>query len=71
MCLRFRMYEDGRGWKYKVMSGIGPNRFKARYCKPDKPKSWKGLHCVPWRLTNVEAQKDLDAIAALKGWREC
>lgn len=43
------MYIDQRGYKYKVMSGIGPNAFKARYQKPEKSGSdgWKGLTTVP------------------------
>lgn len=36
-------YKDRRGWKYKVMSGIGDNSFKGRYQKPEKSGSigWK------------------------------
>ena len=43
-------YRDDRGWKYRVMAGIGENSWKARYCKPGK----LGWHCVrslPWRDT--------------------
>ena len=64
------MYVDQRGWKYKVMSGISGNTFKARYQKPEKTgtSGWKGLHAVPWRSTAEEAQVDLDAYAEKKGW---
>lgn len=65
-------YIDSRGWKYQVMSDIGPNTFKARYQKPDKhgPDGWKRLATVPWRSTYEEAQADLDRLAAAKGWKE-
>jgi hypothetical protein len=71
MYLVFKVYEDDRGWRYKVMGGIGPDVFKARYCKPDRPKSWKGLACVPWRKTMDLAQKDLDSVASKKHWKVC
>ena len=28
-------YIDNRGWKYRVMSGLGENAFKARYQRAD------------------------------------
>ncbi len=31
---------------------------------------WRGLGAVPWRDTRDEAQKDLDALAKEKGWKE-
>lgn len=67
-----KKYIDNRGWKYQVMSGIGPDAFKARYQKPDKygPDGWKGLAAVPWRNTAEEAQADLDQLAEKKGWKE-
>lgn len=64
-------YIDTRGWKYKVMSGIGYDRYKARYQKPDKDSSvsgWKGVAAVPWRTTFAEAQADLDRLAKERGW---
>jgi hypothetical protein len=64
-----KTYEDGRGWMYRVMRGLGENNYKARYCKPDKA----GWHCVktlPWRTTREEAQRDLDELAEKKGWSE-
>lgn len=71
-CRFVKSYIDARGWKYKVMSGIGENNFKARYQKPDKHGSvgWKGLAAVPWRQTFDEAQADLNAYAKKKQWRE-
>ena len=61
-----RMYIDGRGCKYKVMSGIGLDTFKARYQKPDKHGNtgWKCVKSLPWRSTREEAQADLDHMAA-------
>lgn len=64
-----KMYIDQRGWKYKVLPGLGENTFKARYCKPGKT----GYHCCqrfPWRDSIEAAQVDLDNVAALRGWRE-
>ena len=71
-CRFVKCYVDERGWKYKVMSGIGENRFKARYQKPDKTGDygWKGLATVPWRDTFDEAQTDLNMLAEKKGWNE-
>lgn len=65
-------YVDERGWKYKVMSGIGPNAFKARYQKPDQDGAdgWKSVTTLPWRSTFDEAQADLDRIAQQRGWAE-
>lgn len=64
-----KVYEDGRGWQFKVMGGLGKNTFKARY----KKISRDGWHCVailPWRTTAEEAQADLDSYAAKKGMKE-
>lgn len=64
-------YIDQRGWKYKVMSGIGQDRFKARYQKPEKHglEGWKGVSSVPWREDFDSAQKDLNELANKKGWK--
>lgn len=64
-------YCDSRGWKYRVMPGIGSDpAFKARYQKPAHQGStgWKCLASVPWRTTAEEAQADLNALAEKKGW---
>nr|WP_304100025.1 hypothetical protein [Mitsuokella multacida] len=61
-------YIDSRGWRYRVMQGLG-TEYKARYKKPDKG----GWHCVarlPWRATAEEAEKDLAAYAARHGMKE-
>lgn len=65
------MYIDERGWKYKVMGGIGRNSFKARYQKPEKhgDTGWKGVAALPWRETAEEAQVDLDEYARKKSWK--
>ncbi len=67
-----KAYQDSRGWKYRVMGGIAADSYKARYQRPEKRGDigWKGLATVPWRKTREEAQADLDALAAQKGWRE-
>lgn len=65
-----RVYIDKRGWLYKVMAGIGPCSYKARYQKPcyDGNVGWKGYANLPYRRSFADAQKDLDALAAQKGW---
>ena len=63
-----KVYEDSRGWRYRVMQGLG-TEYKARYNKPGKG----GWHCVarlPWRATAEEAEKDLAAYAAGHGMKE-
>ena len=67
-----RKYISERGWKYKVMSGLGENTFKARYQKPEKSGGvgWKGMTQLPWRDTFEEAQADLDRLAQQHGWKE-
>ena len=62
------MYVSDRGWKYKVMGGIGGGTFKARYQKPDKG-GWKGVAQLPWRDTFEEAQEDLDRLARSHKWK--
>lgn len=71
-CRFVKRYKDSRGWKYKVMSGIGSDTFKARYQKPDKTGSagWKGVATLPWRATFDDAQADLNRMAHEKGWQE-
>lgn len=66
-----KMYIDSRGWKYRVMSGISADTYKARYQRPEKQGDvgWKGLAAVPWRTTREEAQADLDQLAEKKGWQ--
>ena len=67
-----KKYIDGRGWQYQVMPGIAappyPN-YKARYQKPGSA-SWRCVAALPWRLTEEDAQSDLDQLAAKKGWTE-
>lgn len=71
-CRFVKSYIDERGCKYKVMSGIGDNTFKARHQKPEKKGSdgWHCLKALPWRNDFDEAQSDLNLYAKEKGWRE-
>ena len=58
-------YEDSRGWKFKVMPGLGDNTYKARYKKPN----YIGWHCVanlPWRNNPEDAEQDLAEYARRK-----
>lgn len=66
-----KIYEDYRGWRYKVMPGLGESTYKARYHKPDSPKNtqWKCVGTLPWRNTEEDAQKDLDEWAKRKGFK--
>lgn len=64
-----KQYRDSRGWRYQVMAGIGGYAFKGRYLKPGT-LSWKCMTQLPWRDKIKDAQADLDAYAAQKGWEE-
>ncbi len=64
-----KVYQDSRGWIFKVMPGLGGSEYKARYRKPGKT----GWHCVavlPWRLLMMRAEEDLEAYAKKKGMVE-
>lgn len=63
-------WTDSRGWKYRVMSGIGENRFKGRYQdeKHNGNAGWKGMRQLPWRESFDEAQEDLNSLATAKKW---
>lgn len=71
-CRFVKAYIDARGWKYRVMPGIGDDSFKTRYQKADKHGliGWKGFPQLPWRGSFDEAQADLNAYAKEKGWNE-
>ena len=68
-CCFVKEYVDQRGWRYRVMTGIGENAFKGRYNKPGK-SGWKGITVLPWRSTFDEAQADLNKLAKAKNWLE-
>ncbi|HBC93611.1 MAG TPA: hypothetical protein DCZ10_12150 [Pelotomaculum sp.] len=57
-CRFVKVYVDNRGWKCKVMPGIGEGNYKTRYQKPEKSGStgWKGVAALPWRKSFDEAQ---------------
>ena len=50
------------------MQGLG-TEYKARYNKPGK-SGWKCVAALPWRKSEVEAEKDLAAYAARHHMRE-
>lgn len=63
------VWEDSRGWRYKVMPGLGHEQFKARYNKPGS----SGWHCVrilPWRDNPEAAENDLTEYAGKKRMRK-
>lgn len=64
-------YTDKRGWKYKVMPGIGGTSFKGRYQDAEHMGNygWHGIHGLMWRDSFQAAQEELDAMAKVKGWR--
>lgn len=64
-------YVDTDGNKYKVMSGIGGDNFKARVQKPqytDSYDHWYGIKSLPWRNDFWSAQDDLNRMARSKAW---
>jgi hypothetical protein len=72
-CRFVKTYIDERGWRYRVMGGLGESNFKARHQKPGKKDEWSGWKCMArlaWRKTFDEAQRDLNLLAKAKGWRE-
>jgi len=68
-----KRYVDNRGWIYFVRAGIGGNTFKT-FCKkdPQKPAGMgeHGYRSTPWCETFDHAQKNLDMMAAVNGWKE-
>lgn len=68
-CRFVKAYVDERGWKYRVMGGLGESNYKARYQKPGK-SGWKGVTNLQWRKSFDEAQSDLNLMAEEKGWNE-
>ena len=58
-------YRDDRGWKYRVMAGIGENSWKARCCGAGKLGGDSGGR-LPWRDTPEQAQADQDKWAVRK-----
>lgn len=59
-----KVYKDKRGWRYRVMRGIGePVTYKARYNKPSGG-GWKCVRTLSWRETREEAEEDLARYAA-------
>lgn len=66
-CRFIKIYEDERGWRYKVMQGLKDNSYKARYQK-ERNKGWKCVKTLPWREYFDGAQEDLNALAKKKKW---
>lgn len=66
-CRFVKEYIDHRGWKYRVMGGLGDVGFKGRYQKPGKT-GWKCMRNLEWRTSFDEAQSELNAMAGSKGW---
>jgi len=55
-----KVYTDKRGWKFKVMPGLGVSTYKARYSKPEwKGAKWRCLTVLPWRDNTADAEADL------------
>lgn len=63
-----KVYEDSRGWRYRVMQGLG-TEYKARYKKLDNG-GWRCVARLPWRATAEEAEKDLADYAVRHGMKE-
>lgn len=58
------IYEDERGWRYKVRAGLGGNAYKIFYAKPGK--NYHGLGVAIWQHTREAAAEDLEAYAKRK-----
>lgn len=69
LCRFVKTYIDSRGWKYRVMGGLGENNYKARYQKPGKT-GWKCMARMRWCKSFDEAQSDLNVMAKTKRWGE-
>ena len=61
-------YIDKRGWKFRVMHGVGDVR-KVRHNKPGA-RSWKCVAVLPWRENREDAERDLEAYAASHGMKK-
>lgn len=68
-CRFVKVYQDKRGWKYYVRSGIGRNTYKTFYYAPQQSGA-HGWRRVPWRNSFDEAQIDLNIEAKKRGWEE-
>lgn len=68
-CRFVKEYIDARGWKYRVMSGIGDAGFMGRYQKPGKT-GCKCMRNMEWRKSFDHVQSELNAMAKEKGWEE-
>lgn len=64
------MWEDYRGWNYKVMRDLAGN-FRARYQKPGHEPNvgWKSCKQFNPRKTFIEAQMDLNDYAKAKNFK--
>ena len=61
------MYEDRRGWRYKVMSDSA-GKFCLKYCKPkSETMGWRTCKSFQHRASREEAELELDAWAMSKG----
>jgi len=68
-CDFVKKYLDERGWIYFVRSGIGQATFKAFYKKPNSNRE-RGCSMVNWQSNFMQAQIELNQLAAKKRWRE-
>lgn len=68
-CRFVKEFVDDRGWRHKVMEGLGESNYKARFLKPGKA-GWHCMRQLEWRNSFDAAQSDLNAYAKAKGWEE-
>lgn len=61
-----KLYTDGRGWTYKVRPGLGHDCWKGFYAKPGK--GYHACRQLKWHDNAADAEADLKAYAAAKGW---
>ncbi len=66
------IYEDKRGWRYRVQDGIGGDCWKVFYQKPDhkgKETGWHGSRMSSYTGDRKLVEDALEVMAAMKGWK--
>ncbi|TLN26706.1 hypothetical protein FDZ71_00405 [bacterium] len=61
-------FEDVRGYRYFVRSGLGDVGFKTFYTVPGKARQKSCLVFKAWRPTFAAAQEDLNRVAKERKW---
>lgn len=62
-------FEDDRGYRYFIRSGLGDVGYKAFYTVPGKAKKRSCQVFKEWRENFAAAQEDLNRVAKERGWK--